>query len=271
MKGQHVESLLIDRNMKAKKIAITGKGGSGKTAITAIMTSLLAREGNRRILAIDADSSVSLSYALGIEVRKTVSEIRRDIIENPEIRKEIESRHIRDAMIEIVESGNGFDLLTMGRPEGPGCFCGTNELLRYGIDSLSKQYDITLIDCEAGPEQVNRRVVNGVEVLFIVTDTSTRGMHAAQTINEVIQRDMKSTQTGLLINKSKGSDRIITQMAEEAGLEILGVVPNDDTLAEYDSVGKPIFDILEDSLSIMAVQSIIDINLSGEIQPGVTG
>lgn len=242
--------------MKTKKIAITGKGGSGKTAITAVMIGLLARKGGNRILAIDADSSVSLSYALGIEVRKTVSEVRREVIENPQARKEIESRHIRDAMAEIMEEGDGFDLLTMGRPEGPGCFCGTNELLRYGIDSLSKQYDITLIDCEAGPEQVNRRVVNGVDYLLVVTDMSMRGMRAAVAINEVVKREMISTRIRLIINKSSNSEEAIVRMATEAGIEIVGSVPEDSILCEYDSLGKPLIDLPDDSPSVLAVQEI---------------
>ncbi|MFO8010677.1 MAG: AAA family ATPase [Dehalococcoidia bacterium] len=239
--------------MKSQKIAITGKGGSGKTAITAILTGLLAKEGKRKILAIDADSSVSLSYALGIAVKKTVSEIRRDLIEDPHIRQEIESRHIRDAMADIVEAGKGFDMLTMGRPEGPGCFCATNELLRYGIDSLSRQYDITLIDCEAGPEQVNRRVVNGVDFLIIVTDTSQRGMYAAIAIDKVVRRGMDSTRTGLIINKSTGMDQTIGEIAEKAGLEIVGTVPNDEDLAEFDSLGKPIIDLPENSPGVQAI------------------
>ena len=244
-------------SMKSQKIAVTGKGGSGKTAITAIMTGLLAKDGNQQILAIDADSSVSLSYALGIDVTKTVAEIRREVIEDPQARREVESRHIRDVMVDIVEKGKEFDLLSMGRPEGPGCFCGTNELLRYGIDSLSKQYDITLIDCEAGPEQVNRRVVNGVDFLIIVTDTSTRGMHAAKAINEVIQRDMKSTKTGLVINKSKGKDDLIVEMAQKQNLDVLGSVPDDDILADYDSQGKPIIDLPETAKSVEAIRQML--------------
>ncbi len=243
--------------MKSQKIAVTGKGGSGKTAITAILTGLLAKQGKLKILAIDADSSVSLSYALGIVVKKTVSEIRRDIIEDPNIRQEIESRHIRDAMADIVEEGKGFDLLTMGRPEGPGCFCATNELLRYGIDSLSRQYDITVIDCEAGPEQVNRRVVNGVDFLMIVTDTSLRGMRAAQAIHEVARREMTATRTGLVINKSAGNDQKITEMAEKAGLDIVGSVPDDHMLTEFDSLGKPIIDLPENSPGVQAVREVM--------------
>ena len=247
------------KDVKTRKIAITGKGGSGKTAISAILIELLARDGNQSILAIDADSSGGLPFALGMNVKKTVTEIRQDMIEDPYARDEIYKRQMSDVMSDIVEQGNGFHLMAMGRPEGPGCYCTTNELLRYGIDRLANRYDITIVDCEAGPEQVNRRVINGVDLLIIVTDISTRGIHAATEINAVVQRDidMASVRTGLIINKFKGGNTVITGMAEKAGLNILGFVPDDDKLAEYDSLGKPIIDLPETSLSIHAIRQIL--------------
>ena len=242
-----------------RKVAITGKGGSGKTALTAMMTALLARDENLKILAIDADSAVGLPYALGIKINNTVSEIRRQMIEDPKVKAEMQNKHIRTVMEEALEIGNGFQLLVMGRPEGPGCYCAINDLLRYGIEGLSKQFDITLIDCEAGPEQVNRRVVQGVDVLVIVTDASIRGIRVAGAIREVVQRDeaMKSTRTGLVVNRLKTDDKPITEIAKEWGTEFLGCVPEDENITEYDSVGKPIIDLPDTSPSMIAVQEIL--------------
>ncbi|MFC1999890.1 AAA family ATPase [Chloroflexota bacterium] len=245
---------------KGKKVAITGKGGSGKTMLTALMTRILAESGNLKILAIDADSAVNLPYALGVSIGKTVAEIRRQLIEDPGAKAEVENKHIRNVMAESLESGKGFDLLVMGRPEGPGCFCGINDLLRYGIDRLSQDFDMTLIDCEAGPEQVNRRVVQGVDVLVIVTDASVRGVRVAGSIVEVVRRDeaMRHTRTGLVINRLKGDDRAITESADEWGLEIFGRIPEDEGVTEYDSVGRPIVELPDTSPSVVAVEKILE-------------
>lgn len=249
------------------RFAVTGKGGSGKTAFAAIATGLLAREGARSILAIDADSALGLAYALGVDVHKMVADIRREVIEDPGARKQMETRHVRDVMREVLEPGDGFQLLSMGRPEGPGCFCATNDLLRYGIDTLSKEYDVVVIDCEAGPEQVNRRVVNGVGFLVVVTDCSARGMHAARSIHEVVRREMSSVRTGLVVNRLGSPAAGIAAGAEEVGLEVLGHVPEDAALAEHDSRGEPLTGLPETSPSVVAVRDILgamDLGCAGD-------
>jgi CO dehydrogenase maturation factor len=242
-----------------KKVAITGKGGSGKTMLTAIMTGLLAKNKDLKLLAIDADSAVNLPYALGLNAKQTVAEIRQKIIEDPLARAKMEDKNIRIVMEEALEKGNGFHLLVMGRPEGPGCYCSINDLLRYGIERLSKQFDITLIDCEAGPEQVNRRVVNGMDLLIIVTDASARGVRVTDSILGVILRDdsMRNTKTGLVINRLKGDDKLITESAEKWNIEILGRVPEDENITKYDSLGKPLIGLPGTSPSVSAVRDIL--------------
>ena len=247
-------------SLAGKTIAITGKGGSGKTMLTAIMTGLLARNSDLSILAIDADSSINLPYALGMEMEQTVAQIRQRIIEDPEARTEMKDKSMRTVMEEALENGKGFQLLVMGRPEGPGCFCSVNDLLRYGIDGLCKQFDVTLIDCEAGPEQVNRRVVKGVDDLIIVTDASLRGARVAGAIMEVIQRDesIRPARAELVINRFKGDDALITENARKWDLEILGRIPDDQNITEYDSVGRPLTDLPDTSPSVMAVRDICE-------------
>jgi CO dehydrogenase maturation factor len=243
-----------------KKIAITGKGGSGKTMLAAIMIGLLARNENLNILAIDADSAIGLAYALGIKATNTIGELRRRMIEEPGVKAEVQSRHIRDVIADALEVGNGFHLLVMGRPEGPGCYCTINELLRYGIERLSKEFDITVIDCEAGPEQVNRRVVQGVDTLIIVTDLSIRGIEAASSIIGVVRNDetMNAVQTGLVINRVRDDAKQITEIAQlQYGLEVLGCVPEDENITKYDSAGKPLIDLPDSSPSVVAVREML--------------
>lgn len=241
------------------KIAITGKGGSGKTMLTALMVKILSSKGDARLLAIDADSAVNLPYALGMEPRRTVAQIRRQIIEDPEARAQIEDKSIRAVMKEALEAGEGFSLLVMGRPEGPGCYCSINDLLRYGIDGVAEQFGITLIDCEAGPEQVNRRVVKGVDMLIIVTDPSIRGARVTDSIVEVIRSDksISPARSGIVVNRYRESDAAIRDRARSLGLELLGSVPEDENVSRFDAEGRPLIELPDGSPSVAAVSEIL--------------
>jgi len=243
-----------------RTIAVTGKGGSGKTILSAIIVKLLVGGKNLKILAIDADSAISLPYTLGVRVRKTIGEIRRQIIEDPKVRTEIENVHMRTVIADALEAGDGFHLLAMGRPEGPGCYCSVNDLLKYGIERLSRDFDLTIVDCEAGPEQISRRVAHGVDVLIIVTDATVRGIQAASLIRTITQVDevMKSTRVGLVINRLKQGSNFIIETAQQMGLEILGCVPEDENITKYDLVGEPLINLPDTSPSVLAVQGILE-------------
>jgi len=243
-----------------RTIAVTGKGGSGKTILSAIIVKLLVGCKNLKILAIDADSAISLPYTLGVRVRKTIGEIRRQIIEDPKVRTEIENVHMRTVIADALEAGDGFHLLAMGRPEGPGCYCSVNDLLKYGIERLSRDFDLTIVDCEAGPEQISRRVAHGVDVLIIVTDATVRGIQAASLIRTITQVDevMKSTRVGLVINRLKQGSNFIIETAQQMGLEILGCVPEDENITKYDLVGEPLINLPDTSPSVLAVQEILE-------------
>ncbi|MFH1436862.1 MAG: AAA family ATPase [Pseudomonadota bacterium] len=243
------------------KIAITGKGGSGKTMLASVMTGLLAGRGGRKILAIDADSAVNLPYALGVEVKKTVSDIRRLIIEEPGEKAKMEEKSIITVMEEALHDAEGFRLLVMGRPEGPGCYCSVNDLLRYGIERLSTRFDVTIVDCEAGPEQLNRRVLRGVDVLVILSDAAQRGIRVAGSIAEVISRDetIRPARAGLVINRVKpGNDNGRAKESAAAwGLEIFGTIPEDETISAYDRDGRPLVDLPGGSPAVSAIRDIV--------------
>ena len=160
---------------------------------------------------------------------------------------------------ETIKQGPGFQFLVMGRPEGPGCYCGVNELMKHGIDGVSKRFDVTLIDCEAGPEQVNRRVVKGVDLLIIVTDCSFRGAQVARSIMEVIQKDeeIRPGRIGLVINRFKGEDKLIRETMDKLDLQILGHIPEDENISQYDLTGRPIIDLPDTSPSVVAVAKLL--------------
>ena len=247
--------------MSKSILAVTGKGGTGKTAIVAIMAKILTQKYGRGLLVIDADSAVSLPQTLGIEVNKTVSDLRLEVISDPEAKRKIAQTHIGNAIKEIIVSRDGLSLLVMGRPESAGCFCSVNDLLRYGIEAVTKDFSLTIIDCEAGPEQINRRVVQDVDKLIIVADASARSLSTASSIHRIAKSGaIKGTRNvGLIINKVKEQDvnTVMRNASELTGLDILGCVPDDENVRNYDIAGKPLLQLPDDCASVIALEKAI--------------
>ncbi|MDR1321554.1 MAG: AAA family ATPase [Gracilibacteraceae bacterium] len=245
---------------RVRSIAVTGKGGTGKTVLATLLIRLLAERFPGRVLAIDADSAMSLPYTLGLELKGTVSEVRKNIIGSREAKEKLNDGPTKSVMRGILTSGGGFDLLVMGRPEEPGCFCAVNELLRYGIDTLITDYEAVVIDGEAGPEQLNRRVLKSIDVLLVAADMSARSLETAAGIIRVAnsyEDGLRVGRAGLILNRVRG-DRPAEEVLRRIGLEIFGTLPEDDLLNEYDREGRSLLELPLDSPCPLAAREILD-------------
>lgn len=244
---------------KIRTIAVTGKGGTGKTVVSTLLIRLLAERFPGRVLAIDADSAMSLCYTTGLKVEKSVSTLRSELLGMRQARDNLNSGPTKDLMRSILSHGEGFDLLTMGRPEEPGCFCACNELLRYGIDTLTEDYDYVIIDGEAGPEQLNRRVVKNVDCLLVMADMSARSLQTAAGIIEVAkagENNISVMQTGLILNRVR-NDEPKEELLAKVGLEVFGELPEDADINKYDRENTSLFDLPMDTAGPQAVKAIL--------------
>ncbi len=242
-----------------KSIAVTGKGGTGKTVVSTLLIRLLADRFPGRVLAIDADSAMSLCYTTGLKVEKTVSQLRGELLGAQDARNKLNSGPTKDLMRSLLAHGDGFDLMTMGRPEEPGCFCACNELLRYGIDSLADEYDYVIVDGEAGPEQLNRRVMKSVDCLLVMADMSARSLQTAAGIIEVANKgdnNIDVKQAGLVLNRVR-EDSPKDELLARVGLEVFGELPEDALVNKFDRDCRSLFELPMDSACPKAVAAII--------------
>lgn len=232
-------------------IVVAGKGGVGKTAIAALLIDLLSRKGI--VLAIDADPSTNLNDALGLTLRGTVGRAREDITEDIErgrLSPTVPKQDILDMKIRegLVESAK-VDLLAMGRPEGPGCYCLANHMLRLSMERLAKNYDYMVIDSEAGMEHISRQTTQDVDFLLTVSDPTMRGITTAARMKELI-KEMR-TRVGevyLAVNRVKDSlPQEIGKAISDLELDLIAIIPEDPYLAEIEIKGKPIVELPEDS------------------------
>jgi CO dehydrogenase maturation factor len=246
-----------------KTIAMCGKGGVGKTTAAALMVKAMADRGGKKILAIDADPAIGLSYALGVNVDKTVDDIRNDLIEkirDEKVKDKTDTLHLLDYEIfDALVEHKSFALLAIGRPEGEGCYCEVNTLLKDIIESLAEDFDVIIIDGEAGIEQISRRVMKIVDHLILVSDSSAKGLNVAKTIKKVA-RDNKTVDyksAGLLLNRIRDKEEVDTIM-NQTDLDLLGWVPEDELVREYDFKGKPYLDFPETSPASEVIFNILD-------------
>ncbi len=245
-------------------VAVCGKGGTGKTAFTAMMTRALLEEGRSgRLLLVDADPAQGLTNAVGVRVRRTMGQIREDIIHTARGGDQNEKTQIADRLdyllLEALVETEAFALLAMGRTETLGCFCPVNDLLRGAIETLSRSFDTMLIDGEAGVEQMNRQVVRRVDALIIVSDATARGLQTAALVRKMVIEDrvMECGRLGIVFNRVTGSQPLLAQSAREIGLDVLGFVPQDENVARYDLAGQPILELPAGSPGLVSVREIV--------------
>jgi CO dehydrogenase maturation factor len=246
-----------------RTIAICGKGGVGKTTIAALMVQAIADRRDRKLLAIDADPAVGLSYALGVEVVKTVDDIRNDLIDKVQedgLGDRVDTLRMLDyELFDALVEQPGFALLAIGRPEGEGCYCQVNMLLKDLIESLSTNFDAIIIDGEAGVEQINRRVMKSVDHLILVSDTSAKGLNVAETIKKVARnnRAVDYRSTGLLLNRIRDEGEV-DQIMNGVDFDLFGWIPEDELVRQYDFEGRPYLDFPKASPTSAVIHGILD-------------
>ena len=230
-------------------IALTGKGGVGKTSLSASIVRILTEEKpDAKILAIDADPAVGLSVALGVEVKETLDQIRRRVAEDVTGKLRDTQDILAEAkfrLFEAMEEQRGFAFLAIGRPEAAGCYCAINTYLKQVIELLVGEFDYVVIDGEAGIEQINRRVMEKVTHLICVSDQSRRGLSIIRTIKQVADEMVMYDEAGIIINRAPMPERI-TEMQME-GIPVLEVIPQDTELMENDVEGESVFRLPADA------------------------
>lgn len=244
-------------------IAVAGKGGTGKTTLTALLIQQAIDEKWGSILAIDADPSSNLNQALGLPLDGTVGDIREDALDQVKAgsfppgmsKQDYLDYQVNQCLVEA----DGVDLLAMGRPEGPGCYCAANNMLRIIVDRIAGGYDYVFIDNEAGMEHLSRRTTRDVDLLFIVSDPSVRGLTAAKRMKELVH-ELETTVHRMVLVLNMAPDPLPAELQKavaETGLELVGVLPRDPLVAEYDAIGRPLAQLPPDSPIRKAVAEIV--------------
>jgi CO dehydrogenase maturation factor len=244
-----------------KVIAFAGKGGVGKTTVASLVIRHLSNAGETPILAVDADPNSNLGETMGVDVPTTVGDIRENYMRDPQgIPSGMDKINYLETLVEqaLIEKPT-FDLLVMGRQEGQGCYCMVNNILNNFTDRLTANYKYLVVDNEAGMEHLSRRTAGKVDMLYLVTDYSLRGLRAVRRIHEMLgSLKLKVADIGIVVTRAPETlgDAFLAEV-EEIGVPIIGTIPHDPALLEFDMDKRSLMDLPDESLAVAAVSRIM--------------
>ncbi|MCB2216484.1 AAA family ATPase [Desulfofustis glycolicus] len=245
----------------SKIIAFAGKGGVGKTTVAALVIRHLANSGQTPILAVDADPNSNLGETLGLAVPTTIGDIRETFMRDPQgVPSGMDKAIYLETLVEqaLIEQPS-FDLLVMGRQEGQGCYCMVNNILNRFTDRLAGSYRYMVVDNEAGMEHLSRRTSGRVDNLYLVTDYSLRGLRAVGRINAMLDSlKLQVQDLGIVVTRAPTqlNDTFLRE-AEEIGLPIVGIIPDDPALLDFDMEKRSLLELPDDSPAVQAVDRLL--------------
>lgn len=252
------------QNRATWTLAITGKGGVGKTTLAALAVRWLAEHDKGPVLAVDADPNTCLDGLLGVDVKSTVGGVREEAkrIAQRGMAEGLSKQELLDMKIhESLVEADAFDLIAMGRPEGPGCYCYANNVLRGVLERIAGQYPSVVIDNEAGLENLSRRTVQQVDWLIFVSDPSARGLKTARRLFELHEEmELSAGAMGVVVNRARDAECL--ERAKETfvgtGVSVLGALPDDEELARQDAVGASVFGLPADNPVLAAADKVLE-------------
>ena len=245
----------------SKVIAFAGKGGVGKTTVASLVVRNLSRAGKTPVLAVDADPNSNLGETLGLEVTSTIGDIRENFMRDPQgVPSGMDKTIYLESLVEqaLIEKPE-FDLLVMGRQEGQGCYCMVNNILHNFTDKLAQSYEYMVVDNEAGMEHLSRRTSGTVDMLFLVTDYSLRGLRALKRIHDMLDSlKLKIGDMGIVVTRAPAElNEKFLEEVDEIGLPIVGIIPDDPALLDFDMEKRSLMELDDDSPAVAAVDEML--------------